>query len=68
MHAPSTAAALQREQFDDMTWAMSVLAGNEDGDRDQAEWMLTTLAAQGCSDAIKRAATSALLGGTLSTA
>ena len=68
MHAPSTAAAFHTEQFDDMTWAVSVLAGTEDGDRDQAEWMLTTLAAEGCSDAIKRAATSALLGGALATA
>lgn len=68
MHAASTAATLQTEQFDDMTWAMSVLTGTEDGDRDQAEWMLTTLAAKGCINAIRQAAAYALLGGVLATA
>lgn len=68
MHAASTAATLQTEQFDDMTWAMSVLVGVEDGDTDHAEWMLTSLAVKGCTDAIRQAATSALLGGVLATA
>ena len=68
MHTARTAATLQTEQFDDMTWAMSVLAGTEDGGTDHAEWMLTSLAAKGCTVAIRQAATSALLGGVLATA
>lgn len=68
MHTASTTATLQTEQFDDMTWAMSVLAGTEDGDTDHAEWMLTTFAAKGCDNAIRQAATYALLGGALATA
>jgi hypothetical protein len=62
------AAALQAEQFDDLTWAMSVLAGTEEGDTDHAEWMLNTLAANGGSKAIRLAASSALLGGRLAAA
>lgn len=62
------AAALQAEQFDDLSWAMSVLAGTKEGDTDHAAWMLNTLAAKGCDDAVKLAASSALLGGKLATA
>lgn len=50
-----------------MTWAMSMLVGVENGDTDRAEWLLTSLAAKGCTDAIRQAATSALLGGVLAT-
>lgn len=49
-------AELQAEQFDDLTWAMSVMAGTEEGDTDHAEWMLNTLAAKGSSEAIRLAA------------
>jgi len=61
-------AALQAEQFDDLTWAMSVLAGTEEGDSAHAEWMLNTLAAKGCNEVIRLAASSALCGGKLATA
>lgn len=64
----SHAAALQGEQFDDLTWAMSVLAGTEEGDIDHAEWMLNILAAKGGSKGIRLAASSALLGRRLATA
>ena len=62
------AAELQAEQFDDLTWAISVLAMMEEGDSDHAEWMLNTLAAKGCNDVIRLAASSALCGGKLATA
>jgi hypothetical protein len=62
------AAELQAENFDDLTWAMSVLAGTEEGDTDHAEWMLNYLAAEGGSEAIRLAASYALLGGKLATA
>lgn len=54
-------AEMQAEQFDDLSWAMSVMAGTEEGDTDHSEWMLNTLAAKGCTDAVKLAASSALL-------
>jgi hypothetical protein len=47
---------------------MSVLVSVEDGYTDHAEWMLTSLAAKGCTDPIRQAATSALLSGVLATA
>jgi hypothetical protein len=64
----SHASALQAEQFDDLTWAMSVLAGMEEGDCDHAEWMLNTLTTKGCNEELKLAALSALMGGKLATA
>lgn len=68
MNTDTHDAELQAEEFDDLTWAMSVLAGTEEGDTDHAEWMLNTLATKGCNDAVKLAASSALLGGKLATA
>jgi hypothetical protein len=61
-------ADLQAEQFDDLTWAMSVMAGTEEGDSNHAEWMLNTLATKGCNEVIRLAASSALFCGKLATA
>jgi len=61
-------ADLQAEQFDDLTWAMCVMAGTEEGDSDHAEWMLNTLAAKGCNEVIRLTASSALFCGKLATA
>lgn len=61
-------SALQAEQLDDLTWAMSVLASGEYGDEDHAEWMLNTLVSKGATNAIRQAASSALLGGRLGAA
>ena len=62
------AAETQAEEFDDLTWAMSVLAGMEEGSSDHAKWMLNALATKGCNEVIRLAASSALLGGKLATA
>ncbi len=64
----SNASVLQAEQFDDLIWAMSVLAGMEEGDSDHAEWIMNTLTAKGCTEALKLAALSALMGRKLATA
>lgn len=68
MNITTHAATLQAEQFDDLTWAMSILANAEECDADHAEWMLNTLAAKGGSEGIRLAASYALLDRRLATA
>jgi hypothetical protein len=64
------AATLQAENFDDLTWAMSVLAGEGDhlDTEEAATAMLRNLVKYGATRQIQLVASSALLGGRLATA
>lgn len=52
----------EQEQLADLLWATRVLNGRGDGDDSSAHaaWLLSALSVDGCSEAIRRAATSRL--------
>jgi hypothetical protein len=61
-------AALQADQFDNLTWDMYVLAGTKKADADHAEWILNIPGAMGSREAIRLASSAATMGGKLATA
>ena len=53
---------LAQEQMSDAMWAISVLngRGTEDDSRDHAKWILAKLSETGCTETIRRLASSRL--------